>query len=292
MHGATFGYNNIAMKSILVPCDFSKQSINAFRFALDVARRSKGIIHVLHVIEIPVLHDSVLMPALSFEEVLFKELGEKARSAFKKLLEKHTQPGDTVRTHVAFGAPAPLITREVIDRSIDVIIMGTTGAGTLKALTVGSNAEKVVRNATVPVITMNGFHKFSSVSSIVLANTLDTDHQEDFVMKVKALQYFFKAHLHVLWVNTPRYFERTVATERRLQAFAKRFLLRDFSLHVVNDVYEEDGIVDFARSVKADMIAMGTHSRKGLAHVVTGSVAEDVVNRVAMPVWTYTLQNE
>ena len=56
------------MKKILVPCDFSKQAINAYRFALDIAAQSKGTILLLHVIELPVLHDSVLMPVLNFEE--------------------------------------------------------------------------------------------------------------------------------------------------------------------------------------------------------------------------------
>jgi nucleotide-binding universal stress UspA family protein len=54
------------MKKILVPCDFSKQAINAYRYALDIAVQSKGTVHLLHIIELPVLHDTLIMPFLNF----------------------------------------------------------------------------------------------------------------------------------------------------------------------------------------------------------------------------------
>jgi len=62
------------MKKLLVPCDFSTPSLHAFQFALDAAQAANGTVHLLHVVELPVLHDSVLMPVLSFEEDLMKEL--------------------------------------------------------------------------------------------------------------------------------------------------------------------------------------------------------------------------
>ncbi|HTE31139.1 MAG TPA: universal stress protein, partial [Chryseolinea sp.] len=62
------------MQRILVPCDFSEQAISSFRMATEFASQSNREIHLLHVVELPVLHDSMLMPTLSFEESLLKEL--------------------------------------------------------------------------------------------------------------------------------------------------------------------------------------------------------------------------
>src|SRR5687768_2524678 len=81
--------NIIAMKKILVPCDFSKPAINAFRFALDIAAQSKGTIHLLNVIELPIMHETVLMPVLNFEEQLLKDLRENAETHFKKITDKY-----------------------------------------------------------------------------------------------------------------------------------------------------------------------------------------------------------
>ena len=71
------------MKKILVPCDFSAQAVDAFRFAMDVSTQSKGEIHLINVIEVPVVHDSLLMPIHSFEESLFKELKAKTEKQFQ-----------------------------------------------------------------------------------------------------------------------------------------------------------------------------------------------------------------
>jgi nucleotide-binding universal stress UspA family protein len=277
------------MKKILVPCDFSNQAINAFRFAVDIAAQSKGEVHLVHVIELPVMHDSVLMPVMSFEEALLKELRDKAEREFRKLTDKYAA-GVKVTSLVIFGAPSRMITDYVTDTGIDLVVMGTKGASGVKEVVIGSNAEKVVRRSTVPVIAIKKFVKASSIKNIVFPNTLDTETQEDLVMKVKALQNFFKAQIHIVWINTPTNFTPDRITTFRLNTFAKRFMFKDFTVSVYNDPFEESGIINYAHSVNADMIAMGTSGRKGLAHILSGSVAEDVVNHVDCPIWTYALK--
>lgn len=280
------------MKTILVPCDFSKQAVNAFRFAIDIARQSGGEVHLTHVIELPIMHDSVLMPVMSFEEVLLKELKDKSAVEYAKLIKKYADPKDKVKTTTQFGAPARMILSYIEENKIDLVIMGTKGASGVKEYVIGSNAEKVVRSSSVPVIAVKNYPKLNTIKDIVLPNTLHTEIQEDLLMKVKAMQNFFKANLHIVWINTPSNFTRDITTNKRLNDFAKRFLFKNYTIHVFNDLYEEDGIINFAHSIKADMIAMGTHGRKGLAHVLSGSVAEDVVNHIDIPIWTYTMRNE
>lgn len=278
------------MKKILVPCDFSEQAVNAFRFAVDVAGQAKGEVHLVHVIELPVMHDSVLMPVMSFEEALLKELREKAEKEFKKLIDKYAA-GVKVTNLVIFGAPSRMITDYVTDNAIDLVVMGTKGASGVKEVVIGSNAEKVVRRSPVPVLAIKKYVKPSSIKNIVFPNTLDTETQEDLVMKVKALQNFFRAQIHIVWINTPTNFTPDRITTARLNAFAKRFMFKDFTVSVYNDPFEESGIINYAHSINADMIAMGTRGRKGLAHILSGSVAEDVVNHVDCPIWTYALKN-
>lgn len=111
-------------------------------------------------------------------------------------------------------------------------------------------------------------------------------------MKVKALQTFFKARLHILWVNTPLNFASDTHTRERLESFAKRFMFKDCTINVFNYTEGEAGILEFARLIKADLIAMGTHARSGIAHLLNGSLVEDLVNHYEGQVWTYSLKNE
>jgi nucleotide-binding universal stress UspA family protein len=280
------------MKKILVPCDFSEQAVNAFRFALDIAKQSKGEVHLVNVIELPVMHDTVLMPVLSFEESLLKELQAKADKSFKKLEGKYVNAGQKIISKVLFGATSRMILDYIAAEGIDLVVMGTHGASGVREFLIGSNAEKIVRNAPVPVLTIKKYCKPSSIKSIVFPNTLDTEAQEDLVMKVKALQSFFKAKIHLVWINTPTNFTRDKITLKRLDTFAKRFMFTDYTINVYNDPYEETGVINFTQDKEADMIAMGTHGRKGLAHILSGSVAEDVVNHVECPIWTYILNKK
>lgn len=277
------------MKKILVPCDFSKPAINAFQFALDVAGQSKGVVHLLHVIELPVLHDTVLMPVLNFEEELLKELKEKALGQFKKITDKYQAEGVKVIFEVQFGAVSRMIQDYITNKSIDLVIMGSHGASGVREFLIGSNAEKMVRNSPVPVLVFKEYYK-GPIKSIVFPNTLETENQEDLVTKVKALQNFFKARLHIVWINTPLNFTSDNITLERLNKFAKRFMLKDFTTHVFNYNEEEQGILQFTHLIGGNLIAMGTHGRKGIAHVASGSLAEDIVNHTQTPIWTYSLK--
>lgn len=277
------------MKKILVPCDFSEQAINAFRLALEISTESKGEVHLLNVVELPVLHDSMLMPVLTFEQALLEELRTKADKQFGKLIKKYAKENQKVISLIQFGGTSTMIINYIKDNNIDLVVMGSKGASGVKEVLVGSNAEKIVRSSPAPVLVVKKYVKASSIRNIVFPNTLQQD-QEDLTMKIKALQNFFKARLHVVFVNTPSNFTRDVITRKKLNDFAKRFLLKDVTLNIYNDPFEESGVITFAHEIKADMIVMGTHGRKGVRHILSGSVAEDVVNHVDCPIWTYSIK--
>lgn len=276
------------MKKILVPCDFSEQAINAFRLAIDLSEQSRREVHLLHVVELPVMHDSMLMPTMAFEATLLKELGDNAENQFRKIKEEYASEIPVI-TKVVFGSTSMMILDYIDEAEIELVVMGTKGASGLRELVIGSNAEKIVRRASCPVITVRKYTKLHNIKSIVFPNSLEHD-QEDLVQHVKALQDFMKATLHIVWINTPGNFTSDNLTLIRLKEFAKRFMLKDYTLSVFNDTYEESGVISFAHMIKADMIAMGTHGRRGLNHVMSGSVAEDVVNHIDCPIWTYTIK--
>jgi nucleotide-binding universal stress UspA family protein len=272
------------MKRILVPCDFSDPAVQAFKFAVEVAKKNGGEIVLLHVVELPVMHDTVLMPTLSFEEAYLKDVKADATKNFEQMKSKWAKDEPTVTTLLEYGPTTPTIRQCIEDQKIDLVIMGTHGASGLKEFLVGSNAEKIVRTSPVPVIALK--NQLKEVKSIVFPSNLNTE-QEELTQKVKDLQHAFGAKLHIVYVNTPALFKRDAETKEQLHAFTKRFMLQNYTLNIVNDYSEEAGIAAFAKEVSADMVAIGTHGRRGLNHLLSGSIAEDVVNHLDCSIWTY-----
>ena len=112
--------------------------------------------------------------------------------------------------------------------------------------------------------------------NIVYATALSKD-EEPFAAVLKQMQGLYEdSVVHLVRVNTPGNFQRDVVVKNRCRSSQKQ-MLKKYTINIFNDLREEEGIIYFADSINADMIAMATHGRTGFAHVLAGSIAEDVV---------------
>ncbi len=275
------------MKKILVPCDFSEPSFEAFQFAIDLAASSGGKVIVLKVIDLPMVPygASMDMPVYNYSPSLIKDLEMGARKSYEKMLKKFGRGARHISFAVVHGPTSTMIRDYIEDNKIDLVVMGTHGAAGISEFFVGSNTEKIVRFSKVPVFAIRKAPKVSSIKNIVFPTALELN-QNDFIRKLKSLQEFFDAKLHVLYLNTPFNFIR----EGDLTNYAKHYKLTNHTLNIRNDRYEPDGIISFVKEVKADMLAMATHGRKGLSHFISGSITEDVVSHVNCPIWTCVIK--
>lgn len=140
----------ITLERILVPTDFSDYSKPAITYACELAERFSAELHVLHVVPPPLvaapyigaISDDMLQP----EAAAKKELDEMEDPSFEQ-----AAPVDRV---LRMGTPFVEIVRYAKENAIDLIVMGTHGrTGVVHAL-IGSVAEKVVRKAPCPVLTV------------------------------------------------------------------------------------------------------------------------------------------
>ena len=278
------------MKKILVPCDFSTQSNEAYKVAIELATRAKGEIFLAHVIAIPTLYNTEYAgDPLAFDPLYLKRMEEDIKKELEKMKKQAASDSIVVSTEVVYGELISGIKQIAETRKIDQIVMGTAGASGFTEIFIGSNTEKVVRFSPVPVLAVRKAIGLRSVRNILLPSTLDLN-QTDFVNKLKELQKFFDATLHILFINTPAHFRRDAEAKEALEEFAKHYKLTNFKTYFRNYVREDHGIIDFAYSEQMDIIAMATHARKGLAHLFNSSVTESVVNHIQSPIWTYCLK--
>ena len=280
------------MKTILVPTDFSDQATYALDLAYDIAKKSGAAVKVLNVVEAPAESSFNAMGEASASDginsVYFVQL---VKGVEQRLIDIDNDPKYSdvkLEGYVEVGSPYESISRTIVDNKVDLVVMGTQGTSGLEEIFVGSNTEKVVRRAECPVLAVKEPVHANAIKNIVLATNLRDDHQELFTELTK-LQQLFDATIHIVRINTPSSFENDRYYKTEMEKFAQQHGLTNYTLNVYNDSDEEDGIIYFAEQIQADMIAMGTHGRSGISRLLSGSIAEDVVNHSKRPVWTFKL---
>jgi nucleotide-binding universal stress UspA family protein len=291
----------IRIKKILVPVDFSKPAIAALRYATDLAKEHRARIEVLHVVEAlsyaPMITASVDMGEL-------REMHEAhARKELDRIAAQLRQERVRAATVIKVGRPSAAIAERAKSDGADLIVMATQGRHFVQHLLLGSVAERVVRAAPCPVLTVRaGVRPRKAVRRIVTATDFSAASAaaRDYAV---ALARSSRAELVVLHAVEPIalagdiYGFTTSATMYDAVEKAARQSLagvvaelrknRGVRVHgVLVNGAATTSIVDAAKKCRADVLVVGTHGHSGLDRMLLGSVAERVVRTSSVPVLT------
>jgi nucleotide-binding universal stress UspA family protein len=138
---------------ILFAHDFSENSDHAFDYAFAMARNFNARLVIIHVIQEPVDLSGFYVPHISFE-TLEKEIEEGAEKMMGKFCSAMIKDFTNYETSVVAGIPYLEILKKADEENVSLIVMGTQGRKGLDHFLFGSTAERVVRNAKCPVMTV------------------------------------------------------------------------------------------------------------------------------------------
>jgi len=274
------------MKKILVPVDFSTPSENALKVAAKLARKNNAELHVLHVIELAESLFGAEQFNVNDDQIIF--FMKLAQKRFKEFLDKDYLKGLKTHDHVEPGSTAMSINNVVEDNAIDMIVMGSSGVSGIEEIVIGSNTEKVVRHCKVPVLVVKNEIKDIDINTAVFASNFELENLEAY-KKAKTFTDSFNAKMHMLYVNLPgNQFSSTKEIHEQMRIFLNKVeipLDKKF-VEIFNDYSIQEGVLNASQQLKADLIIIPTHGRKGLSHFFNGSIGEDVVNHSNLPVLT------
>lgn len=221
------------MKSILIPTDFSECAYAATEVAVILAKKNNSKIYLLHVVEIPLTsYDTGMNSFENIPETSF--MLDHAKDNMSKLIKEPIFNGIDVSTIVEFDLTYSRITNEAKNRNVDLIVMGSHGASGFQELIVGSNAERVVRFASCPVLTIKEKTKNFSLANIVFASDFKEDNIP-FFNKLSTFFSMFDAHIHLLKVNTALNFETTRESRKLIENYLINHEIKNASIHIYND---------------------------------------------------------
>jgi nucleotide-binding universal stress UspA family protein len=297
-------------RKILVPLDGSGFAESALPLALSVAERTGGELHLATVVS--------TIPPFVFSEGdegyvkgWFEEERGRAReylAAVRERLEKAAEPAG-VQTRILEGGPAPALDEHIRDEGMDLVVMTTHGRGAFQRLWLGSVADGLIRHAPCPMLLRRPGDGEADLAArpafqrIVLP--LDGSKVSEAMLPSAAeMARLFEARLLLVSVLPPAfplgstYLPHAAEEERKrkeraaeLRSYLERTKaeLREQKVEaeaeVVADKEPAEAILDHAERVAADLVAMSTHGRGGVARMVLGSVADKVIRAAAVSVF-------
>lgn len=274
------------MKRILVPTDFSKHAEYALKVAAQIAKKNNSEIFLLHMLELPHQGNDAVSSGSAIPQIMFYK--EMAMNKIDELMNEPYLEGITVSKIIQFEKAFNGILDISKKNDINLIIMGSHGSSGYEELFIGSNAEKVVRSSSVPVLVIKNEITEFKADRLVFASDFSDEIKLPF-QKLIEFATVFNSHIDLVMINTPNSFKSTAVAEGIMDSFLTNFSFTNYSKHIYNDLNVEKGILNFAGSVNADLIGMCTHGRTGFSHFFNGSISEDLVNHAVRPVITFKI---
>jgi nucleotide-binding universal stress UspA family protein len=272
------------MKHILAPIDFSADSGNVIGTAALLAKAHDALVTVLHVVAGPNewrnLDDSAKEANPGVKEKVSEALQE---------LENLKRGGDLrrVRTRLAVevGSPVQQIDRYASTQKVDLIIVGTHGDGESKQY-IGSTAQRVIRTAACPVLSIKKSYKPKRLSRIVVPLDLRTDPTAA-LKRIANLAAPFNAAIDLVFINTPEAFVDTETAQKTMSAYRRSIRKVPVNSTIYNDLEKERGILRFAAG--DDLIALASNHNRQHSPGYNMGVTETVLFHSHQPVWSMQL---
>ncbi|WP_373522782.1 universal stress protein [Aquiflexum sp.] len=275
------------MKRIIVPIDFSTYSDNAFLSALKIAQKSNSSITLINVVS---------------TELDWKNLSKERKNQNQSILDMEAEAKDKLRTfildHKLNTVPVEAVVEvgvpheEIVDiakkHAANLIVIGSYGIGHTNEKFVGSNLQKVLRNADCPVLAVKKAMNGNDLRKMAFASKFNEDSRPAF-MKMKPILKDFQTSIHFLYINTPSDFINSGAAERKMDIYAKGLEDHVIHKHVYSHKEAENGIVEFTKKNKIGFIGIASNNRKAKSTYQIGTT-DTVLFKSDIPVLSVKME--
>jgi len=278
---------------ILVPIDFSSQSLIALEQSYNLAREYHAEITLLNVIE------EGGMLAKLFSNQQHDELKKKLQEQLDAMAaDVEKKSGVKVNTIIAKGSIYDKIAEVAEMINATLIVMGTNGDEGLKKKFIGSNALRVVRGSTVPVITIKGKHHRNGCKTIVLPLDLSKETREKVNKAVEFSRLFHGAVVRVVSVlfTTDEFIVNKLTRQLgQVKAFLEKENV-ECTAEIIKGIKGEEtlaqNVIEYSNKVEGDLIMIMTQQEVDFTDLFIGSSAQEIINHSQIPVLSIRPQHK
>jgi nucleotide-binding universal stress UspA family protein len=283
------------METILCPTDFSQAADNAVNYADELAHRMKARLILFHSIYEPEGTEIVSYSGVPYNHPVRDLNYEETQKNKLAHLQTRLQNADwstqiNYETRIKYGLTKNTIAEMIQEEQADMVVLGNEGAEGLKEILVGSVAADVIQKATCPVLIIPPRATFKPLSKIVFATDLRGEPFADvnFVLRLAGL---FDAEIIFLHIQTQNSTEVKEEVAAELTKIHKTLPYQNSSFYNEINAHIEDGISQFCRKHKADMLVMGYHPRTFWQNLFTQDYTQDMAYHTYLPLLVIHYRN-
>ncbi len=271
------------IKNILVPVDFSECSKNALKNAMVLAKLSEANLTLLNAFHVPVPHSPV--GTATIVQTLAHEVEEVALEDFENLKKEFPELEELkCKCIVEHGFAIERILAGINTYKADLVVMGTVGASGVEEVVLGSNTNRIIKQATIPVLAIPQNASVKEIKNIVLASDYGEIKDYERLSAIRTIVNLFNANLHVIHIGTePTIKDESVVGARSLER-ALKGINKSYS-YINHDNFEE-ALFKYVDDHNIDMVAMMPREHNWIERILMTSHTRKIVFHTKVPLLT------
>ncbi|WP_276373369.1 universal stress protein [Chryseolinea sp. H1M3-3] len=286
------------MRKILVPTDLSVIAERGLTLAIEIAERSEAEISLVNFTRHPFGKTFTAMGEVTSKidqegELFNLQLLHVTKQKMEDLAAKYRQQGVDIETAIVDEEFKEGIDEYLDRENIDLIVMGTSGEENAKEVFTGNHTEQVIKISKCPVLSVRDGFQIKDFNKIVLAVNVikNNTHVNEALNTLADLAACFDAHIYLVHVRDRAADYSNLNLQDFFTKMAERAGLRNYSVTIHNADDQANGVIEFAREVKAGLIAVIKNSSDGIFRIFSNHFSDRLVKEVGRPVFTFNLQN-
>jgi nucleotide-binding universal stress UspA family protein len=244
------------MKNILLPTDFSENSWNAIKYAVQLFKNETCNFYLLNTYTPAVYHVEYIIEPEQFGMIdHVKEKALKQLNDIKIRIKKEFKnPKHTIESTAAFNTLVPEIKNIVENKVIDYVVMGTKGATGLKEILFGSNTVQVFKNVKCPILAIPDGFKFEKPHEVLFPTDYQIDYKADHLKPILDIIALYKTRVNILHISYG--YDLSEEQVKNKKILEKYFKKSAHLFHSVGNQTVEEGITNFQLKARINLLAM------------------------------------
>ncbi len=277
------------MKNILVPFDFSPTSEHALKLAVSIAEKQKTAINLLYVVIDPFTIKSSGLDQKEYRNLNIRKFLEAIKkesfSNLKRVIEKINSKSVRINPYIFTDSSVYNGILEFIKtKKTGLVVMGTHGVSNLKTKYLGTNTERVFRMTKKPVLIVREEVQQPEFRKIVFASDLEHKARKVINQAWDLLKHY-ETKIDIVRINTKKDTIRSTYAIGRMRNLSKKYNT-EFDFVIADAETPEEGISEYCRKSKADLLVIGVHRKKGFKRLFTDRISESITRTSNIPVLT------